>query len=180
MTTEAPADEPVHQASKGGRPTLYCAEFVRQAKKLCELGATDVELADFFGVSIHSIHLWRVKHRQFSESTKLGKEAADRRVERALYARAVGYEHDDTDIRVADGEVIQTPIRKHYPPDTAAASLWLRNRRPDLWRDRVESLHGGVAGSPIEVIGALTDEEKAARIAQIVARGAARKAEAGE
>lgn len=158
MTTGTQADESVDKTDKGGRPTLYRPEYARQAKKLCELGATDAELADFFGVEVRTIYRWSVEHKGFCQATRLGKEAADRRVERALYARAVGYEHDDTDIRVADGEVIQTPIRKHYPPDTAAASLWLRNRRPDLWRDRVEQVHSGA----VQMIHEISDDDLAA------------------
>ena len=35
-------------------------------------------------------------------------------------------------------EIVITPTVKHYPPDTQAASLWLRNRQPQLWRDKTE------------------------------------------
>jgi ssDNA-binding replication factor A large subunit len=64
-----------------------------------------------------------------------------------LVERAMGYSHPDVDIRtisVGNGfsEIVKTPIIKHYPPDTAAASLWLRNRQPDKWRDKPEvSVH---------------------------------------
>jgi hypothetical protein len=133
----------------GGRPTKYKAEYVAQAKKLVQLGATDAELADFFEVTISTISLWKVKHEEFSEALKLGKEVADKRVEEALYHRAMGYSHEDTDIRVVDGCVVETPMIKHYPPDTTAAIFWLKNRKPAEWRDKVHQEHTGPDGGPI-------------------------------
>ena len=32
----------------------------------------------------------------------------------------------------------EVPCTVEYPPDTTAASLWLRNRQPRLWRDKHE------------------------------------------
>ena len=55
----------------------------------------------------------------------------------------MGYEHDEVDIRVVDKEVIQTPIRKYYPPDSTALIFWLKNRKPADWRDKVEPEHSG-------------------------------------
>lgn len=134
---------PQGAAKKTGRPSKYRAEFAEQAAKLCKLGATDAQLADFFGVSVSTINLWKVQHPKFSESIKVPKAEADERVEQSLYRRATGYEHDDIDIRVIDGAVVQTPIRKHYPPDTTAAIFWLKNRQPEQWRDKQEMEHSG-------------------------------------
>ncbi len=74
----------------------------------------------------------------------MGKEAPDNRVERSLYNRAVGYSHPDVHVSNFQGQVTLTPITKHYPPDVAAAFIWLKNRRPDLWRDRQEVAHTGL------------------------------------
>ena len=117
------------------RPSKYKPEFADQARKLCELGATDAQLADFFSVAVSTVSLWKVQHPEFSEALKLAKETADRLVEQSLYRRATGYECDETDIRVIGGEVVQTQLRKIYPPDTTAAIFWLKNRRPEQWRD---------------------------------------------
>jgi hypothetical protein len=125
------------------RPSKYKPEFVAQAEKLCKLGATDMEIADFFEVNVATLNRWKAEHEEFCASIKSGKSEADERVERSLFARANGFEHDDTDIRVVDGAVVQTPIRKHYPPDTTAAIFWLKNRRPGDWRDKQEVEHGG-------------------------------------
>lgn len=117
----------------GGRPSSYKKEHDKIAAKMCELGATDIDLADAFDVDVRTINRWKVKHKGFCQSLRLGKEAPNMQVERALYQRAIGYSHPDIDIRVIDGQVVQTPITKHYPPDTKAASVWLFNREPDKW-----------------------------------------------
>lgn len=122
----------------GGRPTKYKSEYAKQAGKLCLLGATNVELADFFEVTISTIHQWRVTHEEFSSALKENKEVADRRVEEALYHRALGYTHDQDDIRVVEGEIVITETKKHYPPDSTSMIFWLKNRQPDKWRDKQE------------------------------------------
>jgi hypothetical protein len=126
-----------------GRPSKYKPEYAEQAAKLCKLGATDAQLADFFGVSVSTVNLWKVEHSEFSESIRVPKGEADERVEQSLYRRALGYEHDEVDIRVVGGELIQTPIRKHYPPDSTAMIFWLKNRKPAEWRDKQEIEHQG-------------------------------------
>lgn len=120
------------------RPSKYKPEFVQQAEKLCRLGATDVEIADFFEVDVRTLYRWKGENEEFCHALKAGKDVSDDRVERSLFSRANGYEHDEVDIRVVGGEIIQTPIRKFYPPDTTAAIFWLKNRRPDEWRDKTE------------------------------------------
>ncbi len=86
------------------------------------------------------MNAWKKAHPAFLESLKGGKTLADAEVASKLFHRATGYEHEDTDIRVVNGEIIQTPIIKHYPPDTTAAIFWLKNRQPAKWRDKpVES-----------------------------------------
>lgn len=124
--------------SKGGRPSKYKPEFAGQAEKLCELGATDEELARFFGVEARTIYRWQAQHEEFCRSLKAGKEAADDRVERSLYHKAVGYKHDAVKIFMPAGakEPVYAPYTEHVPPDTTAAIFWLKNRRKEDWRDR--------------------------------------------
>lgn len=134
-----------------GRPTDYKPEYADIAKERCLQGATDQELADEFGVSVRSIYRWKNEHPEFCHALKLGKELPDTRVERSLYERALGYERDEVDIRVVNGEIVQTPIRKFYPPDTTAAIFWLKNRKPEEWRDRTVTEHTGANGAPIAI-----------------------------
>ena len=125
------------------RPSKYRPEFVTQAEKLCKLGATDLEIADFFGINVATLNRWKGEYPEFCASLKAGKESADSRVERSLFSRATGYEHDEVDIRVVQNRIVKTPIRKFYPPDTTAAIFWLKNRKPAEWRDKQELEHSG-------------------------------------
>lgn len=136
--------------SKVGAPTLYKAEYAEQARKLCELGATDADLASFFSVHIASIHRWSAKYPEFCEARKIGKDACDERVERSLYHRAVGYTFESEKVFQFQGAIVRAPTKEHVPPDTTAAIFWLKNRRPDAWRDRREHELTGKDGGPIQ------------------------------
>lgn len=125
------------------RPTRYRAEYAEQALKLCRLGATDEELADFFEISKQTLYNWQKAHSEFLDSIKRGKLLADAEVADKLFHRATGYEHPEDDIRSVNGEIVITPTIKHYPPDTAAAIFWLKNRQPAKWRDKQESEPAG-------------------------------------
>lgn len=141
----------------GGRPTKFKQEYIKQAEKLCKLGATDVEVADFFGVDVRTVYRWKAENEKFCHALKIGKLESDDRVERSLFARATGYEHDEVDIRVIEGKIVQTPIRKYYPPDTTAGIFWLKNRKPAEWRDKQEVEHQGGVG--LTVVFQETDTE---------------------
>lgn len=132
-----------------GRPTKYKPEYVAQAAKLCQLGATDAQLADFFEVSLSTISLWKVEHTEFSDAIKIPKDQANERVAQSLYRRAMGYEHDEVDIKVVDKEIVITPIRKYYPPDSTAMIFWLKNRQPDQWRETKAVELTGPEGGPL-------------------------------
>ena len=123
----------------GGRPTLYKSTMNKQAEKLCKLGATDAELADFFNIAESTLNNWKIEHPKFLESINKGKVQADAEVAEKLFKRATGYSHKDVDIKMYEGEIIATPLVKHYPPDTAAAIFWLKNRQKKKWRDKIET-----------------------------------------
>lgn len=124
-----------------GRPTKYKSEYDDLAHNYCLLGATNARLAEFFEVDESTIDLWIVTHGSFSGAIKAGRAEADARVAKALYSRATGYSHPDTHISNFQGEITVTPITKHYPPDTAAAFIWLKNR--SHWKDKQEVEHSG-------------------------------------
>lgn len=121
-----------------GRPSLYKPQYAKQAEKLCAIGATDQELADFFEVDVRTVHRWKLEHEEFCHSLKAGKDVADERVERSLYQRAIGYEQDEVKIFMPSGaaEPVYAPFRAKIAPDVTAAIFWLKNRRKDEWRDR--------------------------------------------
>lgn len=121
---------------KTGRPSSYRAEFAKQAYSLCLLGATDADLARAFDVSEQTVNAWKSAHPDFLESLKAGKEQADAKVAQSLFRRATGYSHRAVKIFCNAGVVTEAPYIERYPPDTTAAIFWLKNRRPDQWRDR--------------------------------------------
>jgi hypothetical protein len=121
-----------------GRPTEFHEEYVEQAAKLCALGATDVELADFFEVDVRTIYRWKHTQPEFCQALNAGKEKADARVENSLYQKAVGYTFESEKIFQHQGEIIRAPVREHVPPDTTAAIFWLKNRSGANWKDKHE------------------------------------------
>lgn len=128
-----------------GRPTSYRDEYAKQAEKLCLLGATDQELADFFEVDVRTVYRWKHDHDAFCQALKSGKSICDERVERSLYQRAIGYEQDDVKIFMPGGatEPVYAPYRARVAPDVTAAIFWLKNRRSAEWRDKQEIEHKG-------------------------------------
>jgi hypothetical protein len=126
-----------------GRPTKYRKEYNEQTYKLCLLGATDKDLADFFHVTESTINKWKIDHPEFSESIQRGKIKADSEVAESLYKRAIGYSHPEDKIFQYEGDPVIVPTVKHYPPDTAAAFIWLKNRQSGKWRDKHEVEHSG-------------------------------------
>lgn len=166
-----------------GRPSSYREKFPEQAKKLCRLGATDKELADFFGVAESTLSKWKVDHTEFSEALKEGKDQADAEVADKLFKRATGYSHTDTKFATFEGKITDAKeYVKHYAPDTVACIFWLKNRRPDLWRDKVGLEHTGPNGGPIRTEAdyrpSAEDEEVIKRIAE--ARANLSKQQEGE
>jgi hypothetical protein len=142
-----------------GRPASFKKEFVGQASKLCALGATDIELAEFFEVDTRTIYRWRNTNEDFCQAVIVGKEALDQCVERSLYQRATGYCYPSEKVFQYQGKVIRAPIVDHVPPDPSAATLWLKNRQPARWRD----VQRHEVGAPGE-FDHLTNQELEARI----------------
>lgn len=136
---------------KNGRPTDYNVKFNRLAFRYCLLGATDEDLARFFEVSEVTINAWKKKHPQFLKSLKAGKDEADSKVAEAMYNRALGYEHKEDKIFCNGGKIVVQETTKHYPPCEKAALNWLKNRQPDKWRDKVETVLTGTDGGPLQV-----------------------------
>lgn len=118
---------------------VYEPRFAEMAGIMCRMGATLADLADVFGVSVRTVTNWGIAIPEFKKALDIGRKAADDAVERRLYERATGYSYQSEKIFLGkDGEVMRVPITEHVPPDTTAMIFWLKNRRPDEWRDRTE------------------------------------------
>src|SRR5262249_17591238 len=125
----------------GGRKSSYGPRMAAVARKCCERGMTDIEVADMLGIGLATLYRWKLDHPAFARVFKLGKAAADDRVERSLYNRAVGYDYlAEKAVMTRYGQRTMR-YRAHIPPDTAAALWYLKNRRPDRWRDSIRHEH---------------------------------------
>jgi len=140
------------QKKPAGRPTSFKPEYSEQAYKLCLLGSTDKEMADFFNVSEQTLNAWKTEFPIFLESITSGKLSADAKVAESLFKRATGYTAKKIVTASIAGAVTDVKeVNDYVGPDTAAASLWLRNRQPAKWRDKITQEVTGLDGGPMEM-----------------------------
>ena len=99
-----------------GRKSEYREEYAEQALKLCLLGATDKEIAEFFSVSEQTLNSWKKKFPQFLESLKKGKAVADANVASRLYSRAIGYDARATKFATNEGKITDKVEYIQLPP----------------------------------------------------------------
>lgn len=98
-------------------------------------GLTDDQIAKNIGINRDTLYRWKKAHSDISDALKRGKEVIDRQVENALLKRALGYTYDEITFE-GDDEVKR--VRKQVVPDTTAQIFWLKNRKPEEWRDKRE------------------------------------------
>ena len=135
-----------------GRQSTFDPSFVKWGRKMARLGATDVDLANAFGVTEVTIHTWRKTYPEFAIALKEGKELSDANVANRLYNRAMGYHGKATKVVTdKDGNAYTFEYTEYYPPDTTACIFWLKNRKSSLWRDKHEHEHTGKDGGPIDL-----------------------------
>ena len=158
-----------------GNPTSYRPAYAKTAYEMCQNGATDAEIADFFRISTTTFYAWQHRHPEFLEAIKIGKAPADDRVERSVFQRAVGYEYTEEQaikLRKKEGEVIEiVKVRKFNPGDPVSAFFWLKNRRKDVWRDKHEI--EGMLGLDLESLlkGARLVEERRKAVEPLTIEG---------
>ena len=104
-------------------------------------GLTDEQIANNIGISVSCLNNWKNKYVEILESLKRGKEVIDRQVENALLKRALGYEYTETTreyIPELDEMKTTKKVTKQVAADTTAQIFWLKNRKPEKWRDKQE------------------------------------------
>ena len=109
-------------------------------------GLTDEQIAENMGISPATLYNWQRDHLEILEALKTGKEDADMMVENALFKSACGYDYEEiTEELVYDNKtrtrklMITKRQKKHQPPSNTAQIFWLKNRRAENWRDKVEN-----------------------------------------
>lgn len=80
-------------------------------------GLTDEQIAHNMGISVKTLWVWKNKYSKVCNALKKGKEVIDYKVENALLNSAL------------EG-------------NTTAQIFWLKNRRPDKWRDKINDVNG--------------------------------------
>ena len=118
--------------------TKYTKDMPEKAKKLAQEGLINLEIAKQLGISEDSFYKYMRLHPEFREAVDEGKVVVDDKVESMLLKRALGYDYEETKV-IADeeGRPVQfIKTKKHASPDVGAAAFWLKNRRPEKWRDR--------------------------------------------
>lgn len=157
----APKRKPKKTKNKGGRPTKFKNDYIRQAYVACkEAPFTDVKLAKLFNVSKATIANWKNEHPEFLESIKKGKDEWDcLTAEKCLLKRVTGYRYTETTRELnplsKDKDqakmIITKKISKHVSPDVKACDIWLCNRHPERWRKLKHVELTGKDGDPLIV-----------------------------
>jgi len=126
-------------------------------------GKTDKQIMELMGISSFTFYDWKNKFPTFSEALKSGKEIVDRQVETALLQKALGlatseeilYSYDNDGNQVEERRIV-----KKVPSDTASMIFWLKNRKSDVWRDRIDTEH-------TITLNDISDEDRIKRIEEL-------------
>lgn len=92
------------------------------------------------GVVESTYYEWKRRFPTLAAAVADGKEVVDVKVENALLKRALGYTYTETKREgtvngIKNGTAKITVIEKTMPPDVAAIIFWLKNRKPEVWRE---------------------------------------------
>jgi transposase-like protein len=127
---------------KNGRPTTYRAGYARLAFWMARAGMTNEQMAEELGIATSTLYKWKDKYPEFSEAIKKSRKEPDRQVEQSLFQRALGYDYEESKVVVEDGKPKRVErTKKFVPPDVVACIFWLKNRKPDRWRDKQQFEH---------------------------------------
>jgi hypothetical protein len=137
--------------AKRGAPPKWKPEFVEEARRMAEAGYTDLQMMEEFDVKRTTFYRWKKDFPEFKDAIKIAKEEPDNQMERSLYHSGKGFEYfEEVPVKVKDVEyengrkvketerveVIQ--VKRTVPPNSTAQIFWLKNRRPEIWRDKKE------------------------------------------
>ena len=123
----------------------YVMPRLEEIKHWCREGLTDAEIVKRLGIAARTFINYKKKHPELMKVIIEGKSIADYRVEDALYKRALGYQADETTRErkfnkdTQEYETVITKIvTKEIVADPTSMIWWLKNRRPEKWRDSTE------------------------------------------
>lgn len=126
--------------AKGKYENWLTSEGLIKLEGWARNGLTEEQIAKNIGISRSTLSEWKIKFPDIAESLKKGKEVVDIQVENALLKRALGYKHTEVEIIKSEKNGITTKtVTKEVVPDVVAQIFWLKNRNPDVWRDKPEA-----------------------------------------
>lgn len=132
------------------RPSKFNPQYhIPWIKGLAQRGLTVPEIAQEIGVARSTVNKWLAEDEELSDAVKKGRSYADSQVETSLYKRAIGYTFEERKTILTTEKEGETPTprveitKKEIPADVTACIFWLKNRRPDLWRDRIDNAISG-------------------------------------
>lgn len=129
--------EPVPAAKRRrGRPNDFEPWMIQRAASLAAEGAIDTEICEELGISERTFYYWQAKYPEFLQAIDAGKTMVNKRVGGKLLSLTMGGTKK-TVTTDADGK---TTIKvEEVKPDRAAIGMWLFNRDPNRWKNRVEA-----------------------------------------
>lgn len=131
-----------HKTKQGKYHEWLTKEGLLKIEGWARDGLTDEDIAHNIGIAAGTLYVWKNEYNEIAEALKEGKQVADRRVENALYKRAIGYTFVEVTRELttnAKGEaemVVTKEVLKEVEPNTTAQIFWLKNRKPHEWRDK--------------------------------------------
>lgn len=135
-------------------------------------GLTYEQIANNVGIDTATLYRWREKNCNICNALKKGKEVVDIEVENALKKNAIGFSYVEQAIstekeviyengkRVKEiSKPVVIEVTKYKQPETIAQIFWLKNRKPDKWRDKVENYVDTQELTNVEKLLAKLEEE---------------------
>lgn len=99
-------------------------------------GLTDEQIAHNCGITVKTLYEWKNRYGEICEALKKGKEVVDLEVENALLKSALGFTYDEVMTEESDDGIKKRVTKKMVLPNVTAQIFWLKNRRPEQWREK--------------------------------------------
>lgn len=116
-------------------------------------GLTDEQIADNMEIDVRTLYRWKNKHSQICQSLKKNKGIADYQVQNALFKSATGYTETHTTQKVTkDGDVVDYEVTTYYPPNPTSIIYWLKNRKPNEWRDKQQEKNDDESNKKVVIV----------------------------
>ena len=151
--------------AKGKYQEWLTEEGLLQLEAWARDGLTEEQIAHNMGISRKTLYEWKSKYSDICDTLKRGKEVVDIQVENALLKRALGYTYKEVtrekvfNPETGKYELMPTKeVTKEVVPDTTAQIFWLKNRRPEQWRDKRDVSVEGELNTNNPFAGLSTDE----------------------